>query len=82
MNARFARMLREENASAQAAVESGELQSTTEEHVSTMQNLAGSYETLPQVAGRLRSAMSPEQRMEFSDKMAELRQQLQEEATP
>jgi len=133
VNARFARMLQEENAAgAQAAVddmtgilnkgesiaggfESGELKSTTEEYVSTMQNLAGSYETLLQVArrdpsgkgeatkevladlkadirkaqgadarfaGKLRSAMSPEQRREFSDKMANLRQQLQEEATP
>ena len=35
-----------------------------------------------QFAGKLRSAMSPEQRREFSDKMANLRQQLQEEATP
>ena len=133
VNARFARMLQEENAAgAQAAVddmtgildegesiaggfESRELKSTTESYVDTMQNLAGSYETFLQVArrdpsgtsgtakevfadmkadirdaqgadaqfaGKLRSAMSPEQRKEFSDKMADLRQQLQEEATP
>jgi hypothetical protein len=70
VNARFARMLQEENArGAQAAVddmtgildkgesiargfESGELKSTTEDYVSTMQDLAGSYETLLQVARR------------------------------